>query len=69
MSPDIAVITSVALDHLDIYKNKENLNKDLSEFINNIKSGGTLFLEESIDTTIIDRDDIDVLKYKHFNYY
>ena len=63
LSPDIAVITSIALDHLDIYKNKENLKIAFAEFINNIKSGGTLFLEESIDTTIIERDDISVLKY------
>ena len=38
-----------------------------TDFTNKIKSGGTLFLEESIDTTIIDRDDISILKYSTSN--
>ena len=63
LNPDIAVITSVAPDHLDIYKNKENLKAAYLDFTNKIKSGGTIFLEESIDTKIIDRDDVSVLKY------
>ena len=63
LNPDIAVITSVAPDHLDIYKNKENLKSAFTDFTNKIKIGGTLFLEESIDTKIVDRDDISVLKY------
>jgi len=67
LRPDIAVITSVSLDHLDVYKNKENLNSAFTDFTNRIKSGGTLFIEESVDTTIIDRDDIDILKYSTSN--
>ena len=63
LNPDIAVITSLAPDHLDIYKNKENLKSAFTDFTNKIKSGGTLFLEESVDTTIIDRNDISILKY------
>ena len=67
LKPDIAVITSVDPDHLDIYKNKENLKSAFTDFTNRIKSGGTLFIEESVDTTIIDRDDIDILKYSTSN--
>ena len=63
LNPDIAVITSIAPDHLDIYKNKENLKRAYVDFTNKIKSGGTIFLEDSIDTKIIDRDDVSVLKY------
>lgn len=63
LNPDIAVITSVAPDHLDIYKNKENLENAFTDFTNKIKSGGTLFLEDSVDTTIIDRNDISIIKY------
>ena len=63
LNPDIAVITSIAPDHLDIYKTTENLMSAFTDFTKKIKSGGTLFLEESIDTTIIDRDDISVLNY------
>ena len=46
LNPDIAVITSVSPDHLDIYKNKENLENLLTDFTNKIKTGGTLFLED-----------------------
>ena len=63
LNPDVAVITSVDADHLDIYQNKERLISSFSDFTNKIKSGGTLFLEENIDTSIVNRDDISVLKY------
>ena len=63
LNPDVAVITSVDADHLDIYQNKERLISAFSDFTNKIKSGGTLFLEENIDISIVNRDDISVLKY------
>jgi UDP-N-acetylmuramate--alanine ligase len=63
LTPDVAVITSVDADHLDIYQNKERLISAFSDFTNKIKSGGTLFLEENIDKSVVNRDDISVLKY------
>ncbi|HJM16547.1 MAG TPA: cyanophycin synthetase, partial [Flavobacteriales bacterium] len=63
ISPDIAVITSVDADHLDIYQNKEILISSFSDFTNKIKSGGTLFIEENIDMSVVNREDISVLKY------
>ena len=63
LTPDVAVITSVDADHLDIYQNKERFISAFSDFTNKIKSGGTLFLEENIDMSVINRDDISVLKY------
>jgi len=63
LTPDVAVITSVDADHLDIYQNKERLISAFSDFTNKIKSGGTLFLEENIDVSVVNRDDISVLKY------
>ena len=63
LTPDVAVITSVDADHLDIYQNKERLISAFSDFTNKIKSGGTLFLEENVDTSVVNRDDISVLKY------
>ena len=63
LNPDIAVITSVDADHLDIYKTKESLINAFTDFTNKIKSGGTLFLEENIDTTFITREDISILQY------
>ncbi len=61
--PDIAVITSVDEDHLDIYENKEMFISAFFDFTNKIKSGGILFLEENIDTSIINREDVSVFKY------
>ena len=63
LTPDVAVITSIDADHLDIYQNKERLISAFSDFTNKIKSGGTLFLEENIDMSVVNRDDISVLKY------
>ena len=37
LSPDVAIITSVDADHLDIYKTKENLLSAFTDFTNNIK--------------------------------
>lgn len=44
--PDIAVITSVDADHLDIYGTQKALKNTFKEFIGNIKKGGKLFIEE-----------------------
>lgn len=44
--PDIAIITSVDADHLDIYGTKNALKKTFREFIGNIKPNGQLFIEE-----------------------
>ena len=45
---DIAIITSVDADHLDIYKNKDDLEKAFVQFASQIKHNGLLLLEESI---------------------
>ncbi|MDC0201995.1 UDP-N-acetylmuramate--L-alanine ligase, partial [Flavobacteriales bacterium] len=63
INPDVAVITSIDADHLDIYQNKERLISSFSDFTNKIKSGGTLFIEENIDMSVVNREDISVLKY------
>ncbi len=47
-SPDIAVITSLDSDHLDIYETEEKLKESFIEFSNKIKSGGYLIVEDSI---------------------
>ena len=63
LNPDIAIITSVDADHLDIYGTKENLLSTFTRFTDNIKRGGTLFLEENIDSTLVCREDIKLIKY------
>ena len=45
---DIAIITSVDTDHLDIYENKEDLEKAFVQFATQIKQKGLLLVEESV---------------------
>ena len=42
LSPDVAVISSMDADHLDIYGTKENMEKAFVDFSNKLKSGGLL---------------------------
>jgi UDP-N-acetylmuramate--alanine ligase len=48
LQPDIVIITSVDVDHLDIYKNKEDLHVAFKQFVSQIKQKGVLLAEESI---------------------
>lgn len=48
LHPDMAVITSADADHLDIYGDHEALKKSFSDFIQNMKPGGKLFVNEKI---------------------
>ena len=43
LSPDVAVISSMDADHLDIYGTKENMEEAFVEFANQLKPGGILF--------------------------
>jgi UDP-N-acetylmuramate--alanine ligase len=44
LSPDIAVISAMDADHLDIYGTKENMNKAFVEFSEKLKPGGLLLI-------------------------
>jgi len=46
--PDIAVITSIDSDHLDIYGNNMSMIASFNDFANNIKKGGTLITKKSL---------------------
>jgi UDP-N-acetylmuramate--alanine ligase len=48
LSPEIAVITAIDSDHLDIYKNKEALVESFEMFANKVKAGGKLILKQTI---------------------
>ncbi|MFC2107117.1 UDP-N-acetylmuramate--L-alanine ligase [Bacteroidota bacterium] len=48
LNPDIAVITAIDADHLDIYGSFENLENAFTEFTGNIKTGGCLIVNEKI---------------------
>lgn len=46
--PDIAVITSMDADHLDIYGNHDQLTESFRQFASQIKGGGTLIFHEDL---------------------
>lgn len=56
--PDIAIISSMDADHLDIYDNKDSLKESFYEFANNIKAGGTLLLHDSLEAPAIFKENI-----------
>lgn len=46
LHPDIAIITAIDADHLDIYGSADSLKDSFKDFIKNIKKNGKLFIEE-----------------------
>ena len=75
LSPNVACITSMDADHLDIYGTGEELHKSFQDFTNRIKSGGKLFVRnglplEGITYGIEDGSDycIENLKIEHGTY-
>lgn len=50
LHPNIAVITAVDADHLDIYKDYENLRNAFEEFASQIKPGGSLIISSAVDS-------------------
>ncbi|MGB5273351.1 MAG: UDP-N-acetylmuramate--L-alanine ligase [Flavobacteriaceae bacterium] len=48
LSPDVACITSMDADHLDIYGDVEALRKSFREFAERLKPGGKLFVRKGL---------------------
>lgn len=48
LSPNVACITSMDADHLDIYGDKDELEKSFAEFVKRIKPGGKLFVRQGL---------------------
>ena len=49
LNPNLAVVTSMDADHLDIYGTSEELKKSFFEFITKIEPGGSLFIKQGLD--------------------
>ncbi|HEY0669604.1 MAG TPA: UDP-N-acetylmuramate--L-alanine ligase [Sphingobacteriaceae bacterium] len=49
LHPDIAIVTSMDADHLDIYGDKSQLTESFQLFASQIKSGGKLICHEGLD--------------------
>jgi UDP-N-acetylmuramate--alanine ligase len=48
LSPDIAVITAMDADHLDIYGNEKAMQDSFIEFSGKVKDNGMLFIKEGV---------------------
>lgn len=75
LSPDVACITSVDADHLDIYGTQDDLEEAFEEFAGKLKAGGKLFVRQGLPiegiTYGIDNDSdyrIQNLKVEHGTY-
>lgn len=59
LQPNIALVTSIDADHLDIYKDKDDLVNSFRQFVKNIKQDGMLICKNNIplqvENTIIKR--------------
>lgn len=63
LSPDIAIITSLDADHLDIYGTPDEMIKNYQDFVRKIKPGGTLITKLAFAPVLSFRDDIQVITY------
>ncbi len=48
LTPYISAITSISADHLDIYENKSELEKAFTQFVNQTKEKGQIFLKKGL---------------------
>ncbi len=62
LSPDVAVITSVDADHLDIYGTYEAVREAFTQFTDRVKSGGAVILNSRVDIEIRNTE-INVYRY------
>jgi UDP-N-acetylmuramate--alanine ligase len=51
LSPDVAIITAVEPDHLDIYGTEENMRKAFMDFASRVGEGGKLIVHEGTHIT------------------
>ena len=64
LHPDIAVITSLDADHLDIYGDKDQMEESYAQFANQLKDGGVLVIKKGIDKVlVIEKKDKKILTY------
>ena len=52
LSPNIAIVTSIDADHLDIYGDKEEMHKSYQDFVNKIDKNGVLITKPDIKQKI-----------------
>lgn len=63
LNPEMALITSMDADHLDVYGSYDNMVKAYLEFVGKIKNDGVLILNEKIAGSFYKTDDIKIYTY------
>jgi UDP-N-acetylmuramate--alanine ligase len=63
LTPYMAVITSVAPDHLDIYGTEEEYRKAFIHFASLVRAGGTLLMEAKVDIVPPMQKDVRLYRY------
>lgn len=63
LNPDIAIITNIDQDHLDIYKNQQNIFDAFQQFVNNIKPGGLAIVHHTVKQYLTIPDSVICLDY------
>lgn len=53
LTPNIALVTSVDTDHLDIYGNFEAIQESFKAFLAQVRADGTIFLHQNVDQKIL----------------
>ncbi|MBI4945589.1 MAG: UDP-N-acetylmuramate--L-alanine ligase [Bacteroidetes bacterium] len=53
LHPDIAVITSVDADHLDIYGDQKHMEESYRQFAGQVKEGGVLIIKKGVDKILV----------------
>ncbi len=57
LSPDVAVITAIDPDHLDIYGTEEKFREAFAEFSSKVKVGGLLISKYGLDKNVVFKTD------------
>ncbi|MFI3267247.1 MAG: UDP-N-acetylmuramate--L-alanine ligase [Rikenellaceae bacterium] len=52
LNPDVTLVSSVDADHLDIYGTHEEMKRTFTQFVSQIKPGGSLVYRKGIDLTV-----------------
>lgn len=63
LNPQIALITSIDADHLDIYGDKEKIEEAFRKFVSQIRPGGKLVLKKGVRITVPENATIQVYSY------
>ncbi len=61
--PDIALVTSVDPDHLDIYGSKNSLVESFKDFVSQTKEDGTIIIKQGLDLEIDPAGKRNVIRY------